>query len=363
MNELHPIEAAWRQFRSSRHVSLLHESIRAVPKLLPGLEVTRLPNEVTLPVAAPLAICMLLHDRLRAQYQHQLVLRFGCEILANTIQVWAGYRECKLIYQVETSLADCLGQTPWPDEPPVEVLHLAARCVILELPWQGTRTYVAALYDLSVPDPSIPSARAGILNVRLSNFVPCGLTRVDDPPLVNELKGYWVPLCTLSLDAGPLGEAVQQANRAAPIYGSVHFVLAHGNFGQNPLSALALTILLYLAGEPDIVRIAHSGEKPLIKPAVKKRDPERYKDLREPMIHAVGKSFTRAIERWEIEHPRERGDPAGRTVRPHTRRAHAHLYWTGEGRQTPRVRFLLPISVKGGKLVEEPESPRMTAVR
>jgi hypothetical protein len=291
------------------------------------------------------------------------MLRVGCEILANTIHVWAGYRECKLIYQVEGSLADCLGQTSWPDDAPVEVLHLPAHCVILELPRQESVTYVAALYDLSIPDPSIPSAKAGIINVRLSNFVPCGLARGSDPPLVSELKGYWVPLCTLSLDAGTLGEAVQRANSAAPIYGSVHLVLAHGNFGQNALSALALTILLYLGGEPDVVRIAHPGEKPLIKPTVRKRDPERYKDLREPAIHAVGKSFTHAIERWEIEHPRESGDPTGRTVRPHMRQAHAHLYWTGEGRRRPKVRFLLPISVKGGKLVEEPESPRITKVR
>lgn len=304
----------------------------------------------------------MLEDKLRPLYQRELALRFGCEILANTIHVWAGYRECKLVYQVEASLADCLGQTPWPDDAPVEVLHLPARCVILKLPWQGKPTYVAALYDLSIPDPSIPSARAGILNVRLNRFVPCGLTTVSDPPLVKELKGYWVPLCILSLGAGTFGAAVQ-ANSAAPIYGGVHIVLAQGNFGQNPLSALALTILLYLAGEPDVVRIVHPGEKPLVKLAVQKCDPERYKDLIEPVIHAVGKSFTHAIERWEIEHPRESGDPTGRTVRPHTRRAHTHLYWTGEGRRTPRVRFLLPISVRGGKLIEEPETPRVSAIR
>jgi hypothetical protein len=38
-------------------------------------------------------------------------------------------------------------------------------------------------------------------------------------------------------------------------------------------------------------------------------------------------------------------------------RAHSHLFWTGAGRAVPRVRFLLPISVKGGALVEEPEAP------
>jgi len=32
-------------------------------------------------------------------------------------------------------------------------------------------------------------------------------------------------------------------------------------------------------------------------------------------------------------------------------------------REIPRVRFLLPISVRGGKLVEEPERPTETTVR
>jgi hypothetical protein len=80
-------------------------------------------------------------------------------------------------------------------------------------------------------------------------------------------------------------------------------------------------------------------------------------------VHGVGRSFTRAIERWELEHTSEVSGPTGRTVRPHLRRAHAHLYWTGEGRKSPRVRFLLPVSVKGGKLVEEPGNPSVTAVR
>jgi hypothetical protein len=45
------------------------------------------------------------------------------------------------------------------------------------------------------------------------------------------------------------------------------------------------------------------------------------------------------------------------------RRAHSHLYWTGEGRTRPRVKFLLPISVRGGKLIDEPQHPTETRVR
>ena len=131
---------------------------------------------------------------------------------------------------------------------------------------------------------------------------------------------------------------------------------------RNDLSGLAMTIMLYIAGEPDLVRIVYPGAKPP-KESTRRRDPERFHDLAEPTIHAAGKAFARAIEHWEIEH---RGDPGlnmGRTVRPHLRRAHSHLYWTGEGRTQPRVRFLLPISIKGGKLVEEPEEPTKTTVR
>jgi hypothetical protein len=50
-------------------------------------------------------------------------------------------------------------------------------------------------------------------------------------------------------------------------------------------------------------------------------------------------------------------------VRPHMRRADSHLCWTGAGRGIPRVRFLLPIVVRGGRLVEEAEHPIETRLR
>ena len=34
-------------------------------------------------------------------------------------------------------------------------------------------------------------------------------------------------------------------------------------------------------------------------------------------------------------------------VRPHMRRAHWHLYWTGEGRRIPKIKWVLPVFVKG----------------
>ena len=36
------------------------------------------------------------------------------------------------------------------------------------------------------------------------------------------------------------------------------------------------------------------------------------------------------------------------SVRPHIRKAHWHLYWTGPGKSIPKTKWILPIFVKGG---------------
>jgi hypothetical protein len=77
----------------------------------------------------------------------------------------------------------------------------------------------------------------------------------------------------------------------------------------------------------------------------------------------VSKTFASAIERREIGHNGDSGVAISRVIRPQTRLAHSHLYWNVRGWETPRVRFLLPISVRTGKLVEEPERPIETTVR
>lgn len=52
-----------------------------------------------------------------------------------------------------------------------------------------------------------------------------------------------------------------------------------------------------------------------------------------------------AAERREREPPARAGTPTGRSPKPHLRRAHWHLYWTGPGRAEPRVKWLPPIPV------------------
>jgi hypothetical protein len=111
----------------------------------------------------------------------------------------------------------------------------------------------------------------------------------------------WIPISILHLTRATLQECVEAAAAEAR---------AHGGFDdtaemwRNTMAGLALTMLLYLGGEPNVVKVVHPGEKP-IKESLRRRDPERWRDLAEPNQYAVGKDFTLAIERWESVSPRD----------------------------------------------------------
>jgi hypothetical protein len=45
---------------------------------------------------------------------------------------------------------------------------------------------------------------------------------------------------------------------------------------REALGRLALSVLLYLAGDPDVVRVVHTGRKPAVKDSLRSREPERY---------------------------------------------------------------------------------------
>ena len=94
----------------------------------------------------------------------------------------------------------------------------------------------------------------------------------------------WLPISILHLGGEDLGECVSSAaSRAEQQGGSPKEVESF----RQPLAGLVLTILLYLADEPDVVRIVHPGEKP-VKDSVRKRDLERFRDLDVPKVHRVG---------------------------------------------------------------------------
>lgn len=338
MTELHPVEAAWRRFRNSEQYALLWRSIHLQGSFLDFIGLKSLPPEIVLPGAVPLNLILERSERTPSALSRPHTRIIAETLLANTVHVWAAYRGTKTIYEIEPPLGECLSRSPWPQLTPTAALRLPSHCPVFCLSSGSSAKYFAAVYDLLTDNEA-----SGILELRIS-----------------QLKDeFWFPISILHLNHDTLSQCADAAAADAQAHGAPQG--ANMEF-QNKPTGLILTILLYLAGEPDIVHIVHPGEKP-IKDKLARRDPERYRDLHEPTTHTVGRSFARALERWEIEHKHDPGVETGRTVRPHMRKAHSHLYWTGEGRLEPRVKFLLPISVTGGQLIEEPEEPLIRPTR
>lgn len=97
-----------------------------------------------------------------------------------------------------------------------------------------------------------------------------------------------------------------------------------------------LNLILYLcADDPDLRR---SSPQPRIRSHKGAPETAAYPDAIE-----VG-AYLGSVLRQESGERRETGSEsgAGSPKRPHVRRAHWHLYWTGEGRTVPRVKWVMP---------------------
>jgi hypothetical protein len=70
-----------------------------------------------------------------------------------------------------------------------------------------------------------------------------------------------------------VAECIAAASRVAQRYGAVLAVTADW---RNPVPAALIDTLLYLAGEPDVVRMVHPGAKPALKPKLARIDPDRF---------------------------------------------------------------------------------------
>lgn len=343
------VETAWARFRNGPGGELLRLSLSLRSSYLAALGLPRLPPEVTLPGAIPWNLLAQREAEARGEGDGDTLSREGM-LLAQSVACWAAYREAKTLYRVEPVLAETLARTPWPDQVPTQALRLPSRCPVLSLPWRGETATIGAYYDLLTGQEHL-----GGLELRLV--------------LLEELN--WWPVTILHLVGDDLAACLRDANRsiqerieagqitsACPIGAEELHAVTHSD-----LACLALTVLLYLAGESDLVRQVHPRAKPAREARMHRRDPERWKNLRGPAVFAVGTAYRAAVERWEIEQRGQPSVPGGRTVRPHVRRAHAHLYWTGPGRTAPRVRFLLPIPVRGGLIPEEAAQPTETPIR
>lgn len=108
-----------------------------------------------------------------------------------------------------------------------------------------------------------------------------------------------------------------------------------------------VSLLLYLCSEkPDVTGHGQPGKPKRIKGSKKLDVPKRVRHW--DVAFRLGASLRRAEAA-----ARDQKEPAmgrGETPRPHIRRAHWHLYWTGPkgSEQTPVLRWLSPILVAFG---------------
>jgi hypothetical protein len=128
----------------------------------------------------------------------------------------------------------------------------------------------------------------------------------------------------------------------------------------------ALNTLLYILGENEIARTIHPGSKPSLPQGKPINKIQRLAvDLAKPIELEIGGQYAaKAIEHWGSDDgqglPPE-PQSTGHTVRPHIRSAHAHLYWTGQGKTIPVVKYLPPIAVKGA-VGDERKGPSIAPV-
>lgn len=330
-NVLNPVEQAWRKFKNSEYDWMVSESVKLTKDGYCDVRgIGKLPNEILVPIE----LAATLASQASGKSFHG---NYEIADLGQTIACWAAYREAKTIYFVEDCLAECLAKTSWPEKVPVEALNLPSRCPVFAFLHEGETEYVAVFYNFT-PDQKLP------LDLELRLVVLRGTA--------------WHTMGIISLAGDDLGDCVKGAAKNYEKYSapfSQKGVPITPAFYKSSEVGLILTLLLYLAGEPDIVKIVHPGVRPDKSEKLKRKEPERWKDIHEPKEYILGQSFRKAIERREIEHSQQAldGPGTGKAIRPHMRRAHAHLYWTGTQRNIPRVKFLLPVSVKGGIILDE----------
>lgn len=137
----------------------------------------------------------------------------------------------------------------------------------------------------------------------------------------------------------------------------------------NPVLPLVVNTLLYLQGDPDVVKAVHPGQRPTRKP---KQAPNLQKLARKldhlaPTVQRIGERFTAAIKLYEIERAKMKAEHEARGTKcPHLRAPHPHVYRIGEGRLDVLVKFLGWIGVKGAevpKVLREAYAPVITPVK
>jgi hypothetical protein len=165
----------------------------------------------------------------------------------------------------------------------------------------------------------------------------------------------------LDLDAQDLGEAVRKtlARSIREARGLVARTLWEGRpllereYGT--ILGQLLSLAIYLCQEaPDLGGVVPRPPAPL----VRVKGGKKVFPPQEPLVLPTGWRWGKVLRLARERREREPSAPTGRRVAPHVRRAHWHLYWTGEGsrkdptRAKPLLRWV-PAVLVNRDLLEE----------
>jgi hypothetical protein len=268
-------------------------------------------------------------------------------LFSTALQVWASYRPTKQIYSFDPALAEALDEATWPEELDVSTLFLPVNGCVVALPVSPQETECYALFY----DYVLQTTSTAQLAIRVA--------QIDGP----RSKVY--PMGGISLQTGTLKHALDRQREADRSYvmrrvaeqpsdeTSRYLAGAMASYDEEldrrgRALRRVLNAVLYINGNEDVVRMVHPGGKPRhdIRQQAPRRE-RRGRDLAKPEVFRVGTQFGAAIAHWESDaSPKgEASAAAGSTLRPHLRRAHLHLYWTGPGREVPRFKVVRPTVV------------------
>lgn len=353
--DIHPVERYWRAWRDLRGDKMRDVIKKDLKRYVRFLGLQELPAQVAVPGA--LWINTLLEHGASPQMCHE-------------VSALAAYRDAKTIWRIDPDLAAALKETRWPGDTPAEALrYIPTRSVVIDLPDRPGSFLV--WYDLETGQERVP----GSLELRIAWYEHTGAVAEQiaayqqqhgvaldmGPSGLLAPDAVIMPVAVLPLRDGTLDEALD--GYIAKILdreptGALIGKIQEFRQGTISLSRTIINVLLYAAGNDDLVEILGHRPAPMANKVRRRnaeRDPEFEHDHRLPAEVEIGTRFGAVIRQHRETSAESPGDSAGGTKRPHIRAAHPHLYWTGEGRRIPRVRYLPPIAVRGAASTGEAE--------
>lgn len=268
---------------------------------------------------------------------------------ADQLQAWVAYRRHRQLYVVDDALAELLTVASWPEALDVSSLFLPVPGAGISFRLSGAReqAHFVGFYDL-VPVQDGHERELRFVQVQQDGAVtPCGSVRLSGGSLE----------VSLQREAREIMQYIEGRKRSVGL-DAVGAHLARGAehldeamHSRGLLLRQILNVLLYIHGNEDVVARVHPGKRAGVSHQGRPRSIRRAAERASLSVFDVGRGFSSTLRHWEEAEERTRlmgAANSDRHIRPHVRRAHLHLYWTGPGRAVPKFQLVKPTLVRGG---------------